>query len=117
MSDIGNKEIFSLNLLYYIERSGKSQRDIAEVIGVSPSTFNEWVKGKKYPRIDKIEMLANYFRIEKSDLIERRDKTISLDKITVTEGERALLDLFSQVPAESQEMVLEMIRIALKKKK
>lgn len=116
MSDIGNKEIFSSNLLYYIERSGKSQRDIAGIIGVSTSTFNEWVKGKKYPRIDKIEMLANYFRIEKSDLIEKRGKTDNHNKITVTDGERMLLDLFSQVPEESQQMVLDMIRIALKKK-
>jgi repressor LexA len=31
------------------------------------------LKAKKYPRIDKIELLANYFGISKSDLIENRD--------------------------------------------
>ena len=36
--------------------------------------MNEWVKGKKYPRIDKIEILANYFGILKSDLIEDKTK-------------------------------------------
>ena len=70
MSSIGNKEIFAKNLSYYVKRSGREQKEIAEVVGVAPSTFNEWVKGKKYPRIDKIEILANYFRIQKSDLIE-----------------------------------------------
>lgn len=72
MSNIGNKEVLANNLTYYIERSGKSQKELAEVVGVATSTFNDWVKGKKYPRIDKIEMLANYFGILKSDLIEQR---------------------------------------------
>lgn len=72
MTSIGNKEVLANNLTYYIERSGKSQKELAEVVGVATSTFNDWVKGKKYPRIDKIEMLANYFGILKSDLIEQR---------------------------------------------
>lgn len=72
MSNIGNREVFSKNLAYYIERCGRTQKEIAEIVGVSTSTFNDWVKGKKYPRIDKIEILADYFRILKSDLIEER---------------------------------------------
>ena len=36
------------------------------------STVSEWISAKKYPRIDKIEMLANYFNVKKSDLIEDR---------------------------------------------
>ena len=72
MSNLGNREVFSKNLSYYIERSGKTQKEIAEIVGVSTSTFNDWVKAKKYPRIDKIEILADYFRILKSDLIEEK---------------------------------------------
>lgn len=115
MSNIGNKETMSKNLQFYIKQSGRSQKELAEMVGVAYSTFNDWVKGKKYPRIDKIELLANFFRIQKSDLIE--EKTSTLNVVSVTEGERLLLDLFNQVPEESQQMVLEMIRIALKKKK
>ena len=72
MSNIGNREVFAKNLSYYIERSGRTQKEIAEIVGVSTSTFNDWVKAKKYPRIDKIEILSEYFRILKSDLIEER---------------------------------------------
>ena len=71
-TNIGNKEVFGNNLAYYVERSGKSQRELADTLGVASSTFNDWVKGRKYPRIDKIEMLANIFGILKSDLIEER---------------------------------------------
>ena len=74
MSSIGNKEIFAENLNYYIARSGKTQKEIADYIEVPAGTLNNWVKGKKYPRIDKIEKLAQYFGILKSDLIEYKQK-------------------------------------------
>lgn len=74
MSNIGNKKVMAKNLTFYVERSGRTQREIAERIGVAPSTFNTWMKGIKYPRIDKIEMLANLFGILKSDLIEDRSE-------------------------------------------
>ena len=65
-----SKEVFSKNLRYYMESRGKNQKELAEIVGVSAPTMNDWIKGKKYPRIDKIEILANYFGILKSDLIE-----------------------------------------------
>lgn len=117
MTNLGNKEVLAKNLTYYVNRSGKMQNEIAEIIGVATSTFNDWVKGKKYPRIDKIELLANYFGILKSDLIEDKDnKTISSDEVQLTEGEKQMLELFKLVPEEQQHLVLEMIRAALKTK-
>ena len=114
MSDIGNKEIFAKNLTYYIEKHGKEQKEIAEYIGVASSTFNNWVKGYKYPRIDKIEKLANYFGIMKSDLIEEHGKSNSTKTISITEDEQKLLELFRKVPEHQQHMVLQMINVALK---
>lgn len=71
-TNIGNKNILAKNLAYYVKRSGKTQKDLASLANVAPSTFNDWLKAKKYPRIDKIEILANYFGIQKSDLIEEK---------------------------------------------
>lgn len=114
MSNLGNKETFAKNLAYYVKRSGKDQRVIAEDIGVAPSTFNEWIKGKKYPRIDKIEILANYFGILKSSLIEDTDgEKESPTEPKLSEGEKMLLDLFNRVPKDQQQLVLQMIRAAL----
>ena len=72
MSNLGNKEVMAENLRYYVKRSGKTQTEMSEIVGVATSTFNDWMRGKKYPRIDKIEIMANYFKILKSDLIEER---------------------------------------------
>ena len=75
-----NRTIFAENLRFCVARSGKTQREIADFIGVTSSTFNEWVKGKKYPRIEKIEMLAQFFGITKAELIERQSREESAEK-------------------------------------
>ena len=74
MSNLGNKEVMAKNLRYYVEKSGRTQKEMCEILDVSTSTFNDWMKGKSYPRIDKIELLANYFKILKSDLIEDKSE-------------------------------------------
>lgn len=74
MSSLGNKEVMAKNLKYYIERSGKDRRELAETWGFPYSTVTEWINGRKYPRIDRIEIMADYFGILKSDLIEDKPK-------------------------------------------
>lgn len=117
MSNIGNKETFAKNLSFYLAKTGETQKEVAEAIGVTPASLNEWIKGKKYPRIDKIEMLAKHFNILKSDLIEDKGINKNLPQPqTLTEGEDMLLELFRRVPENKQTMVLEMVRAALKTK-
>jgi len=74
MSDLGNREVFSANLQYYMELRGRSRSDISKALNVPYTTVTDWEKGKTYPRIDKIEMLANYFNIQKADLIEEKTR-------------------------------------------
>mgnify|MGYP004457738841 FL=1 len=74
MSDLGNKEIFSKNLKYYMTINNKNRNDVCRDLDIPYTTFAEWYNANIYPRIDKIEMLANYFDIKKSDLVEDKDK-------------------------------------------
>jgi transcriptional regulator with XRE-family HTH domain len=115
-----NKNIFASNLKKYMEANGKSRNDISEALGISYFTVSDWVNGKKYPRMDKVEMLANYFGIQKSDLIEDKQKINlqlmaenSPEEPRLTEGEKMLLDLFRRVPEDKQRILVEMIRVAL----
>ena len=71
MSD-EQKNIFSNNLKYYMSINDVSQIEVANKIGVSPQTFNTWIQGIALPRMGKVQMLADYFGIRKSDLIEER---------------------------------------------
>ena len=70
MSDDLQKKIFSHNLLGFLSLSGKSQKEVADAIGVSPQTFNTWCQGIALPRMGKIQALADYFSISKSDLLD-----------------------------------------------
>ena len=67
---VGNKHILSKNLKTYIAKSGKDRGEIAADLNLSYSTLTDWVNGNKYPRINNIEKLAEYFKISKSELIE-----------------------------------------------
>ena len=71
MSDLGNKKIFSQNLTRLMSQRGTNVTNLAADLHFSTSTVWDWVKGNTYPRIDKIEMLANHFGINKSTLVER----------------------------------------------
>ncbi len=69
-NNFGNKETMAQNIRYYMETHNKTRKDMCKALNVSYSTFTDWVNGNKYPRIDKIEMMANYFHISKADLVE-----------------------------------------------
>lgn len=107
-----SNEVFGSNLRRYMERSGKSQRQLAEIVGVSTATFSDWINGKKYPRIDKIEILANYFGILKSDLIE--DKTEDSEKPVIadglTEDQRALVEFARTLPEDKAALALRLLQ-------
>lgn len=72
MSSLGNKEIMAKNIRHYMDKHQKTRNDMCEALGVKYTTFTDWIKGNSYPRIDKIELMANYFGISKADLVEER---------------------------------------------
>ena len=78
MSSLRNKQVMAKNIRYYMEKNGLNATDLALELDFKYSTVLDWLKANTYPRIDKIEMMANYFKIEKSDLIE--DKSTKSEK-------------------------------------
>ena len=79
MSSLENKQVMAKNIRFYMEKNGLNATDLALELDFKYSTVLDWLKANTYPRIDKIEMMANYFKIEKSDLVE--------DKSTKTENQ------------------------------
>lgn len=75
MTDIEQKKIFAKNLNHYLSISNKSQREVANDIGVSPQTFNTWCQAIAIPRMGKVQKLADYFHINKTDLIDEPKET------------------------------------------
>lgn len=104
-----SKDVMAKNLRKYMERSGKTQKEMSEIVGVSTATFSEWINGKKYPRIDKIEIMAEYFGILKSDLIEEKEKPTVQDD-GLSENQRKLIEFAKTVPEDKAEMILQVMR-------
>lgn len=122
MSEEAQKRIFTKNLNSYIEASGKTQLEIAKSIGVSPQTFNTWCKGIAIPRMGKVQALADYFHINKSDLIEDKSNSNEEETYYLNDDARdmaqflyenpdykVLFDASRKVKKEDIEFVKEMI--------
>ena len=74
MSDELQKQIFAKNLKRLMDISGKNQMDLMNDLDLSSSTVSSWCTGQKFPRMGKIQMLADYFNVMKSDLIEDKSE-------------------------------------------
>ncbi len=70
MNDEQQKRIFAKNLSMYVAQSGKQQKEIAETLGFNQKTFNGWCKALSMPTMGKVQAMADYFGIMKSDLLD-----------------------------------------------
>ena len=104
-----NKQIMARNIKYYMDRKGVTNQQLCEDLGFKYTTFMDWIKGVTYPRIGKVEAMANYFGCEKSDLIEdKKEKPIEDDGLS--ENKRALIEFAKSVPEDKAAMILRVIR-------
>lgn len=67
------KDIFARNFKLCLLNAGKTQSDIVQNIGVTSSTVSDWANAKKYPRVDKMQMIADYLGVLISDLREEKN--------------------------------------------
>lgn len=74
MSSQESKQIMAKNIKKYMEIKGVTNQQLCEDLGFKYTTFMDWIKAVTYPRIGKIEAMAQYFGCEKSDLIEDKKR-------------------------------------------
>ena len=70
MTDDKYKKLFSKNLNYYMTLKGKTQTDIINGLDINKSAISSWCNGTRLPRMNKVQLLADYLNINVSDLIE-----------------------------------------------
>lgn len=64
------REVFAKRLNYYMSINNKRQIDLVEDLGIPRATVSNWCNAKKMPEMVKIDLLAKYFNINRSDLLE-----------------------------------------------
>lgn len=80
MGNLSSKEIMARNIRKYMESRGISNQKLCDDLNIKYTTFLDWINAKTYPRIGRIELLANYFGCEKSDLIEDKLSSADMEK-------------------------------------
>lgn len=104
-----NKRIMAQNIKRFMERKGVTNQQVCDALGFKYTTFMDWIKGVTYPRIGKVEAMAQYFGCEKSDLIEdKKEKPTEYDGLS--DNQKALMDFARSVPDDKAAMILKVIR-------
>ena len=104
-----NKQIMARNIKRFMEQKGVTNQQVCDALGFKYTTFMDWIKAVTYPRIGKVEAMANYFGCEKSDLIEdKKEKPTEYDGLS--EKRKALIEFAQSVPEDKAEMILRVMK-------
>ena len=93
------RNIFVSNLKYYMTTKNKTQSDISKALHIPLSTISSWYNGASYPRVDKMQALADYFNISMRNLTDKQNNDLipsNIINIPLYKPAETILDLFQQ---------------------
>ena len=109
MDELTIREIFARRLAYYMNEYRKTRNDLVNDLGFKYSTVRDWEKGITVPRMDKVEMLANYFHCSNADLLEEKEKPTA-DNDGLSRDMIELIDCIKKLPEDKVQMLLQVAR-------
>jgi transcriptional regulator with XRE-family HTH domain len=98
---------------------GMRQSELCRLTKIPKSAISQYISGAFEPKQDRIYLIAKALNVSEIWLMgldapmERQVKKNSPSETELSEGEKILLDLFRRVPNDKQQLVLQMIRVAL----
>lgn len=90
MGGLGNKEIMAKNIKRLMEEREIDRVQICNDLNFKYTTFSDWINANTYPRIDKIELMANYFRVSKADLVEEYNP-LTKNNVVINDTDLAII--------------------------
>lgn len=97
---LGNKQVMAKNISRLMKENNIGRKKLSDDLKVKYTTLSDWINAKTYPRIDKIELLADYFKVSKADLVEDKERealeTLPVKKIPVVSKVSAGLPIYSE---------------------
>ena len=118
MTDWVKNSTTSSRLQEVMNKKQIKQADLARMTGISRGAVSNYVLGRYEPKSDIINKFARALNCSEMWLwgydvpMERKESKSSVPQ-EITEDEQKLLDLFRLVPENQQQLVLQMIRVAL----
>ena len=112
---------FNEKLTVLRQERGMNMTEFANLLGTSKQVIARYERGENTPKITTVAHYANVLGVSVQYLINEdcTDRNGNMDEktnppATLTEGEQTLLHLFRRLPAEAQQMYLEVLRNSLK---
>lgn len=117
-----NLKLFSKNLQTLLDANGLTNRELAEILGLSESTVGKWLLCRNTPTLGNVQKIADYFDVSMSDLlrsddfyyIDQNSRTVA-DEISKDKDLRLLFDAARNVKGEDLRAVAEVLK-SLKQK-
>ena len=101
---------------------GMKQSELCQLTKIPKSALSQYISGCFEPKQDRIYLISKTLDVSEAwlmgyDVPMERDKKIpQVKQDELSKGEKMMIELFRQIPEDQQELVLQMIRVALKRK-
>lgn len=106
---------FAQNLKNIMQKRNKTQSDLVKDLSFRQATVSDWLNGKKYPRMDKVEKLANYLGVSINELLMQSVPEPPAPSIQLTAQEEAHIKKYRQLNADGKLVIDNQIDFMLYK--
>lgn len=96
---------FAQNLKNIMQKRNKTQSDLVKNLSFRQATVSDWLNGKKYPRMDKVEKLANYLGVSINELLMQSVSEPPIPEIQLTDQEKSMIKKYRQLNADGKSRV------------
>lgn len=96
---------FAQNLKNIMQKRNKTQSDLVKDLSFRQATVSDWLNGKKYPRMDKVEKLANYLGVSINELLMQSASEPPIPEIQLTDQEKSMIKKYRQLNADGKSRV------------
>lgn len=103
---------------YALRVRGMKQSELCQLTKIPKSAISQYISGAFEPKQDRVFIISRALNVSEAwlmgyDVPMERQESKPLDQTKLTEGEQMLLDLFRKIPEDKQQLVLQMIQVAL----
>lgn len=101
-----NAKQIGRNITNLLIEKEKTQQELADAIGVSKSTVSTWTNGKRIPRMDKVDLMCDYFGVSRSDILSShgfRVPPLPMPKSAEEDFKRKVLEIMKEQQKQQQE--------------
>ena len=111
-------KLIAKNLRQLAYDRGKTQADISRDLNISKATLSSWMNGTRVPRMDKIDLLCNYFKCDRADIMEdhssgyyQQTESARLAQAAFDDPNlRALFDIASDSAPQDIQMAIDLLK-------